>query len=208
MRSEAPGLLPVLRSRHQADLLTLLLLHPEVEYTISELARRLEIPQSTVSGEVARLIDAGILSGRSVGRARLIRAEPGSPLVAPLTELLILTFGPHVVIAEEFAALDQVQLVVIFGSWAARYHGERGRPPNDIDVLVVGAPDRIQMYAAAERAEQRLDRRVNPTSCPPKQWQEPTSPLIEQVRARPYLVVLDRDRDAAGTPGGREGGAA
>jgi hypothetical protein len=28
MRSEAPGLLPILRSRPQADLLTLLLLHP------------------------------------------------------------------------------------------------------------------------------------------------------------------------------------
>jgi predicted transcriptional regulator len=69
MRSDAPRLLPVLRSQHQADLLTMLLLHPAQEFTISELARRLSVPQSTVSGEARRLADAGILADRAVGRA-------------------------------------------------------------------------------------------------------------------------------------------
>jgi len=81
MRSEAPGLLPVLRSRHQADLLTLLLLlHPKQDYTIAELARRLSIPQSTVSVEVQRLMDAGILAARAADRARIVRADPDSRL--------------------------------------------------------------------------------------------------------------------------------
>jgi hypothetical protein len=35
MRSDAPRLLPVLRSQPQADLLAMLLLHPEQEYTIA-----------------------------------------------------------------------------------------------------------------------------------------------------------------------------
>jgi hypothetical protein len=38
MRSDAPRLLPVLRSQHQAELLAMLLLHPEQEYTIAALA--------------------------------------------------------------------------------------------------------------------------------------------------------------------------
>ena len=38
MRSDAPALLPILRSRHLAEILTVLLLHPDVEYTLSELA--------------------------------------------------------------------------------------------------------------------------------------------------------------------------
>lgn len=199
MRSDAPRLLPVLRSQHQADLLTMLLLHPEEEYTIAELARRLSIPQSTVSGEVRRLADAGILTGRSVGRSRLVRANAGSRLVEPLTELLTLTYGPHVVVADEFAELEGVELVVIFGSWAARYHGERGRPPNDVDVLVVGTPDRVAMYTAAQRAESRLGRQVNPTVCLPEQWAHPTEPFIQEVLSRPYVTVLDR---SAGTAGG------
>src|SRR5260370_14070782 len=96
MRSDAPRLLPVLRSRHQADLLTMLLLHPEQEFTITELARQLSLPRSTVSGEVRRLADADILASRVVGRARLVRANPSSRLVGPLTELLTLTYGPPV----------------------------------------------------------------------------------------------------------------
>jgi DNA-binding transcriptional ArsR family regulator len=177
----------------------MLLLHPEEEYTIAELARRLSIPQSTVSGEVRRLADAGILTGRSVGRSRLVRANAGSRLVEPLTELLTLTYGPHVVVADEFAELEGVELVVIFGSWAARYHGERGRPPNDVDVLVVGTPDRVAMYTAAQRAESRLGRQVNPTVCLPEQWAHPTEPFIQEVLSRPYVTVLDR---SAGTAGG------
>jgi DNA-binding transcriptional ArsR family regulator len=190
MRSDAPALLPVLRSRHQADLLTLVLLHPEQEYAITELARQLSTSQSTISGEVRRLAEAGIFAVREVGRSRLVRADSASPLVAPLTEMLILTYGPHVVVADEFAEMDGVVEVVIFGSWAARYHGERGRPPQDVDVLVVGAPDRMAMYAAAQRAEAKLGRQVNPTVCSPAEWTDPTLPLVQEIQARPYVRVL------------------
>jgi DNA-binding transcriptional ArsR family regulator len=199
MRSDAPRLLPVLRSQHQADLLTMLLLHADQEYTIADLAGRLRIPQSTVSGEVRRLTDAGILAIRPVGRSRLVRANANSPLVGPLTELLTLTYGPHVVIADEFADLQGVAVVVIFGSWAARYQGQRGQVPNDVDVLIVGAPDRIAMYTAAERAESRLGQPVNPTVCSPGQWVDPTEPLISEIKSRPYVTIID---SAVGASGG------
>jgi DNA-binding transcriptional ArsR family regulator len=198
MRSDAPRLLPVLRSQHQADLLAALLLHPEQEHTITDLARRLSVPQSTVSGEVRRLADAGILTVRHVGRSRLVQANTGSRLTAPLTELLTLTYGPHVVIADEFAGLDNVVLVVIFGSWAARYQGQRGQPPNDVDVLVVGTPDRVAMYGAAERAESRLGRPVNPTISSPEQWENPTEPFIREIISRPYVTIIDRGSETGG----------
>jgi hypothetical protein len=80
-----------------------------------------------------------------------------------LTELLTLTFGPHVVIADEFAELADTDRVLIYGSWAARYHGQRGRLPNDVDVLVIGSPDRTATHATAARAERRLGMPVNPS---------------------------------------------
>lgn len=190
MRSDAPGLLPVLRSRHQADLLTLLLLHPEREYAISDLARRLSVPQSTISGEVRRLTDAGILTVRSVGRSRLVRTNTDSRLVPALAELLLMTFGPSVVVEEEFTDVAGVSRVVLFGSWAARYLGERGRAPNDVDVLVVGAPDRMAMYEAAQRAEVRLERPVNPTVVSADQWEHPTDGFIQEIQSRPYVTVI------------------
>src|SRR5665647_2664121 len=41
MRSEAPALMPIFRSQHQAALLAWLLLHPDDEYTLTDLAKRL-----------------------------------------------------------------------------------------------------------------------------------------------------------------------
>jgi DNA-binding transcriptional ArsR family regulator len=198
MRSDAPILLPVLRSQHQADLLTLLLLHPDEEYTIAELAKRLSTPQSTVSGEVRRLADADIVAVRPVGRSRLVSANKSSQLAGPLTELVTLTYGPHVVVADEFAVLQGALLVVIFGSWAARYNGERGRTPNDVDVLVVGRPDRVAMYTAADRAEARLGRQVSATVCSPEEWANPTEPLVREIKARPYVTVIDHSAAAGG----------
>lgn len=200
MRSDAPGLLPILRSRHQANILAQLLLHPTEEYTITELASRLSIPQSTVSGEVQRLADAGILAVRSVGRSRLVRANTGSKLVAPLTELLTLTYGPHIVIADQFADLPNTELILIFGSWAARYHGERGRPPHDVDVLLVGAPDRTAVHNAAARAEDRLGMPVNAVVCSRERWEAAADPLIQEIPGTPHNKLAQRrgdDRTAA-----------
>lgn len=70
-----------------------------------------------------------------------MRANTAHPAAAALTQLLQLTFGPRVVIAEEFA-MPGAERVVIFGSWAARYAGQAGPPPHDIDVLVLDTHDR------------------------------------------------------------------
>jgi len=199
MRSEAPALLPVFRSRLQADVLAATLLHPEREYTITDLARRFNTPLTTVHGEVKRLTKAGLLSQRNVGRSALVRANPRNRLVQPLTQLLILTWGPVQVVAEEFANLDGAQQVVIFGSWAARYLDVPGPAPNDLDVLVLGQPRRGAVYDAADRAQHRLGMAVNPVIRPTSAWREADDPLVQQVRSSPHVVVLMPEDGTDGT---------
>jgi DNA-binding transcriptional ArsR family regulator len=196
MRSDAPALLPVFRSRHQADLLTLLFLHPDRDHTVTDLAERLGIPLTTAHRELARLEDAGLLLGRPVGRSRLLRANPGHRAFGPLAQLLLVTFGPHLVVTEEFTGLPRVSTVVIYGSWAARYAGVSGPAPADVDVLVVGSPDRAGVYAAAERAEARLGIAVNPTVRAVTRWQTGDDPLVASIRANPFLDVTTPTVDA------------
>src|ERR1019366_9845205 len=169
MRSEAPALMPIFRSQHQAALLAWLLLHPEDEYTLTELAKRLDVPLTTLQREAQRLVGAGILQDRTLGRARLLRANLSNRAAAPLTQLLQVAFGPETVIGEEFD-LTNAEQVLICGSWADRYHGTPGPPPNDVDVLVVGSLDRADVYDAADRAQARLGMQVNPVIRTPEQW--------------------------------------
>lgn len=191
MRSEGPALLPVFRSQHQAELLMWLLLHPDQEYGVSDLAARLAVPLSTLHREVVRLDEAGLITSRTLGRNRLVRANTEHPARLALTQLLEVTFGPKVVIVEEFAITGAEQ-VLIFGSWAARYAGQAGPPPHDIDVLVVGTVDRADVYEAADRAQTRLGLDVNPVVRSVKQWEDPADALVAQIKASAFVVVLDR----------------
>ena len=188
MRSEAPALMPIFRSQHQAALLAWLLLHPEQEYTLTELAKKLGVPLTTLQREAQRLVGAGILLDRTVGRARLLRANPSNRAAAPLTQLLEVTFGPETVISEEFDLAD-AERVLIYGSWADRYHGTPGLPPNDVDVLVVGSLDRADVYDAADRAQARLGMQVNPVIRTAEQWATDADSLVLQIKASPTVDV-------------------
>jgi DNA-binding transcriptional ArsR family regulator len=189
MRSNAPALFPVFRSTAQAEILAATLLHPNRELTITDLSRLLGIPLATVSDEAGRLLDAQILIARQVGRAKLLRANPHNRLVGPLAEIALATMGPHLIVREAFANVPGVERLLIYGSWAARYHGQAGPPPNDLDVLVVGKPDRAAVYAAADTVEKRSGLPVNPVIATTKRWNDPADPLIAQIKSSPYLEI-------------------
>lgn len=182
--------MPILRSQHQAELLTVLLLHPGTEYTMSELSRKLSLSLTTTQREINHLSEAGLIAERRVGRTRVISANPNSRYTRPLTELLTLAFGPHVVISEEFSSIP-ADGIAIYGSWAARYHGVTGPPPADVDVLVVGEPSRPDVYDAAEQAEQRIGFPVNVTLCSPMRWAAAADALIQQIRSAPLVWVRE-----------------
>lgn len=192
MRTSAPPLLAVFRSRLQGDLLTRVLLDPGT-FTVSELAREIRAPVSTVQREVDRLEKAGLFTTSRVGRARLVAGNDGNPALAPLRQLVMIAFGPRQVIAEEFAHLTGVSEIVIFGSWAARYAGEQGAVPGDVDILVVGKPDRDDVYDAAERAQTRLGRPVNTTIVPPRRWAAANEPFLQEVKRRPVVSVVGQE---------------
>lgn len=111
----------------------------------------------------------------------------------PLRELLLRAFGPLRVVTDGFADLSGVERLFIFGSWAARYAGDSGHEPRDVDVLIVGTPDRGLAYDAVGRAERQLHRPVQVTIRTLEQWDNPGSdPFLLEVQRRP-LVEIDRD---------------
>ena len=160
----SPSLLPVLRSRQQGEVLMFVLCDPDRETSISELANRTSVPLGSVHREVERAESAGIIVSRRVGNTRLVRANTDSPYYESLTDLLVKAFGPPMVLADALEGIDGVESAYVYGSWAARLHGVTGkRPVGDIDVLVLGEPDRGELYEALSGVEERLGRQANVT---------------------------------------------
>lgn len=186
----SPSLLPILRSRQQGEILMFLLSDPDREISISELAHRTGVPIGSVHREVERAESSGITESRRIGNTRLVRARTDSPYYESLADLLIKAFGPPMVLAEVLEDVDGVESAHIYGSWAARLHGVAGRRPvGDIDVLVLGEPDRSELYAALSGVEERLGRSINVTIRDADWLSSGSSTFHATVTQRPMVAI-------------------
>lgn len=199
MRTSPPILLPILRSQLQGEVLALTYLNPDDEYSITELARLIGASVKSTHHEVSRLIDGGLLLDRKVGTSRMVRAAPNTVLARPLTDLLAVTYGPLPVLTQALATVPGIDLAFIYGSWAARYHGEAGPVPADVDVLVVGSPDQDELDDRARDAERILRREVNIRRVRPRAWHESEDPFLSAVRKRPMVRLAVDPASAEGS---------
>lgn len=199
MRTSAPPLLPILRSEAQGRLLALLAEDPSRSYGIRELAQLIETSPMTAQREVDRAERAGLVMSDRRGNQRFVTINQDHYLYLPMRQILLSTFGVPAIITKQFSSLPEVDLVVIFGSWAARYEGQEGPSPKDVDVLVVGEGlDRDAVDECAARAEQELAVPVQVTVRSRHAWEEASDSFLGTVRSRPYLVVIDRRRSKVG----------
>lgn len=192
MRSTPPALLPILRSQVAGDLLALLYLHPENEYSLTEAASAIGASLNAVHYEAGKLSEGSLISTRKRGNLRLIRAVTDSPLTRPLTDLLAVTYGPLPVLTDLLTGVGGIAEAYIYGSWAARYHGEPGPTPADVDVLVVGSADADDLDEIADQARNTLRRPVNIRRIRPDTWNasSPTDPFIRSVKSRPLVTII------------------
>ncbi|MBA8811345.1 MarR family transcriptional regulator [Promicromonospora sukumoe] len=198
MKRAAPLLLPLLRTRAQGDILAAVLLNPQEEQSLSDLGRLVGVSPATVLREVDRLEEAGLVSTRRLGNTRLARARTDNPVYAPLAELLAVTLGPLAVLRDLLADVDGITRAFIYGSWAARYHEQPGSVPGDIDVLVIGDPDRDRLDDVIDEAEKGLRREVNIRRVPASSWESDDGPFKRTIMSSPVVELVTNEGDAGG----------
>lgn len=188
MRTEAPLLAPLFRSAGQARLLAVVLLSGD-ELGIPLIAERADLAYPTAHREVSRLADAGILVTRQVGRSLQVRANPDSPLTAPLREILAVATGPAVLLEQALSAVTGVESAFLYGSFAARMRGIDGPAPNDIDLMVVGDVDAGEVYRICNEVEPTVGRPVNPTILTSSEIAQ-SSGFVESLKANPVVLLV------------------
>lgn len=191
MKTATPPLLPLLRSRVQGEVLAWVLLHPGDWFSLSEIAQAVGTSLATVVREVDRIADAGLIVERKRGPARLVTADTGNLMFKPLSEVLSLSFGPVAVLRQALADIEGIETAEIYGSWAARYAGEPGRVPADIDLLILGQLNRRELREALYDAEQRLGREINTHIAARAEWDADTSSFKTTVLSRPRVPIID-----------------
>ncbi len=189
LRTEASQLLPLFRSEGQGRLLARIYLEPDRPAPISQLARDLDLDAGGLTREATRLERAGLIRSQRIGRQRLLHPRTESVYYADLHALLLKAFGPATVIGPVLAQVPGIEQAVIFGSWAARYLGEPGAEPGDVDVLVIGQPQRRSVTRATTALTERLGRDVNATIVSPERWKAGADGFIRQIKRSPTIAL-------------------
>src|SRR5262249_35269381 len=140
--------------------------------------------------EIQRAEEAGVVRSRRVGNTRLVRANEEGVLTPPLTDLLLRALGPKQVLTEALRNIRGLDAAYLFGSWAARYAGDRGPSPNDIDVLVIGQPNRDALDDVSDVVERRLARPVQITIRSRSWWDKGDDSFRKEIRRRPLIELI------------------
>lgn len=89
-------ILPILRTDTQKELLIELFFLSPRPRTLSDLARAIDVDQTTVMREVNRLLESGLVVEERVGRSRTVAINEKSPLATPLRQIVRLAYEPPV----------------------------------------------------------------------------------------------------------------
>lgn len=196
MRTSPPTLLPIFRSDGQARLLARVFLRPDEPTSLADLARDVGLDPASVQREVTRLESAGILKTERIGGARIVHPNILSPIYDEIDRLVLKTLGPAVLLSRTLKDVAGVHLAFVFGSWAERIAGRPGPAPQDVDLLVVGTPDRRALSKACRAAAEQLGRDVNPVVVSEEDWEVGATGFVRSVRGG-TLVPVDLPNGSA-----------
>jgi DNA-binding transcriptional ArsR family regulator len=191
-QSLASTLLPGYRRR----VLGLLLLRPEEALHGREIARRTGLPAGTLTRELKRLADVGLLKRERRGNQQVYSADTSCPVFNEVAGILRKTSGLADVLAEALApAAQQLRVAFVFGSMA------QGREigASDVDLMLIGDIGFAEAVELLYPAQATLGREVNPKVFTAAEFSTKVAvePFLRDVLAKPKVFVIGNDHDLA-----------
>jgi predicted nucleotidyltransferase len=196
------GTLDALLPKTRQGILAATLVQPAKAWYVSELARRMGVPSSSLQRELGDLSEVGILKTHRQGRMVYYQANKDSPVFPDLRGLLFKTAGLVEILAAALKPLaSRLKTAFVYGSIAA---GEE-KGDSDIDLMIVGLVSPAELALPLRRARELLGREISPTVYSPAEFdkkQTVSAPFLKQVLDKPKLFVLTNTDDVGKVTGG------
>lgn len=177
------------KSAIRRAILALLLDAPDRRLHLRAIARAVDTSAGTAARELSRLEGAGIIRRAREGNQVYFQARPDQPKFGELRELVRETIGAPLIVRRHLAGLAGIERAVIFGSYA------RGTvdADSDVDVLVIGNPDRDALTERLEMAGLEIGRPVNEvvmTSSELQALRGRKDRFVESIDSGPVIEVI------------------
>lgn len=187
----APGpdvLAGLLSSRVRAAVLGFMVARDGERFSLTELARALDLSISSVQHECYKLERLRVLIGRREGASRRYRFDHETPIVRPLIDLVTATLGPRHLLGHALVGIDGLRGALLLEDPEPR-------------IILIGDLGLEELDSIQHRAARALD--VEPETLDvafygTDAWQDHRatgSPLIADLRARAPLLLAGNPKE-------------
>ena len=191
MHQSLPSLLfPEYRRR----VLGLLLLRPDEALHGREIARRTGLPAGTITRELTKLAEVGLLKRTKRGNQQVYSADTSGPIFTELASILRKTSGLADVLVQALApAAPKLRLAFVFGS-VARGQETGG---SDVDVMLIGDLGFREAVELLHPCQATLGREVNSKLFSANEFTDKaaTEPFLIDVLAKPKIFLIGNAHD-------------
>ena len=153
------------------------------------IARTVGASAGTAARELGRLEDAGLVLRTREGNQVYFEARPDQPMFGQIRDIVRQVAGAPIILRRHLTGLAGVERAVIFGSYA---HGSI-KADSDVDILIIGIPDRNQLTDRLEMASLDISRPVNEVVMTQKEFDARRASgdrLVESIDSQPTIAVL------------------
>lgn len=182
-------------SDYRRRVLGLLLLHPDTNYHVRELARLTGTSAGTLHKELSKLTEGGVLRRQAVGNQVRYCANRDCPIFEELASILRKTSGLVDVLANALSGVEnQIDLAFVFGSLA---RGEQNSN-SDVDVMVVGGLGFADVVQLLHPVQESLQREINPVVYSLAEFRRRVGSgdsFIQEVLTKPKLFVVGNENE-------------
>ena len=178
---------------YRKKVLSQLLLHPDADYHVRELARLTGTAAGTLHKELARLAAAGLLLRQQQGNQVRYQANQQCPVFAELAGLLRKTTGAAEILTNALVPLKP-ELAFLFGSLASGSE----TASSDADLLVITDASFADVVRATYPAQAELGREVNPVVYSALEFKrriQAHDPFVADLLAKPTIFLIGIQHD-------------
>jgi predicted nucleotidyltransferase len=178
-----------LRSKVRRRLMAYYFTNPKASHHLRDLADRLSVDPSNLSKELGRLEREGLFHSEVVGRQKYFRLNRRYSLYNEVRKIVAKTVGVLPLISRYLKKIEGIEEAHLYGSFARSQQDAR----SDIDLILIGVPDKKLLAEAVRKLEKQLGREINYTVLPRQEFErrrERKDSFLENVWQNKRLSLI------------------
>lgn len=177
-----------LRSKVSQKVLNYFMLQQGAENYVNDLARILHLDSGNLTRKLLELEKAGIFKSRWQGKQRYYSLNTNFPLLNEYKTIILKTIGFEQALKTSLKNIDGIKNAVIFGSYAQ----DQMDAHSDIDLLVVGDHNTIELQKAMAQIQKGIHREINVISMSLKEYnnKKKSDSLIRSIEAKKKIKLI------------------